>query len=55
MRWEYEAAWPHLRSGGCLVSHDVITTTAFDDFRRERAGQIASSGIVGNLGFIIKQ
>jgi predicted O-methyltransferase YrrM len=55
MRWEYETAWPHLRSGGCLASHDVITTTAFDDFRREQAGQIASSGMVGNLGFIIKQ
>jgi predicted O-methyltransferase YrrM len=55
MKWEYETVWPHLRSGGCLASHDVITTTAFDDFRREHGGQIASSGIVGNLGFIIKQ
>ncbi len=55
MHWEYELAWPYLRTGGCLASHDVITTTAFDDFRRDHAEQIASSGVVGNLGFIVKQ
>ncbi len=55
MRWEYEQAWPHLRSGGCLASHDVITTTAFDNFCHARAGEIASSGVIGNLGFIIKR
>lgn len=55
MRWEYEQAWPHLSAGGCLASHDVITTTAFDDFRRGHTREIASSGVVGNLGFIIKQ
>jgi len=55
MRWEYEQAWPYLRSGGVLASHDVITTTAFDDFCRARSNEIASSGVVGNLGFIIKR
>jgi predicted O-methyltransferase YrrM len=55
MRWEYELAWPFLRSGGCLASHDVVNSSAFDDFRREYADKIASSGVIGNLGFIIKR
>lgn len=54
MRWEYELAWPHIRAGGCLASHDVITTAAFEEFVRNHADTIAHSGTIGNLGFIIK-
>jgi predicted O-methyltransferase YrrM len=55
MTWEYELAWNHLRPGGCLASHDVVTTTAFDDFRRTYADQVFGGGTIGNFGFLIKQ
>lgn len=55
MMWEYELAWAHLRAGGCLSSHDVLTTTAFDDFRRRYADEIASWGVIRNFGFVVKR
>lgn len=54
MRWEYDLAWAHLAPGGCLASHDVLASTAFDDFRRDHAPRIASSAQIGNFGFAIK-
>lgn len=54
MRWEYETAWPSLRPGGCLASHDVIYTTAFEDFRKAHAAEISGGGTIGNFGFLIK-
>lgn len=35
MTWEYQMAWPHIKSGGLLCSDDVSIHTAFDDFGRE--------------------
>jgi hypothetical protein len=35
MLWEFETAWPRLRSGGLLFSDDVISNAAFDDFCRK--------------------
>lgn len=55
MTWEYEQAWRHLQAGGCLASHDVLTTTAFADFRRKYAAEIASAGEIGNFGFVVKR
>jgi predicted O-methyltransferase YrrM len=37
MRFEYEAAWPHLRPGGVLVSDDITWNTVFDEFPRRVA------------------
>ncbi|MBN1202280.1 MAG: class I SAM-dependent methyltransferase [Anaerolineae bacterium] len=54
MRWEYEQAWPYLRAGGCLASHDVAAASAFDDFCRAHADTIRDGGTVANLGFLIK-
>ncbi len=54
MRWEYELAWPYIRKGGCLASHDIFYSTAFDDFTKKYAGEIAGVGKVGNFGFVIK-
>lgn len=54
MRWEYELAWPYLRKGGCLASHDILRTTAFDDFRKKYASEITFGGAIGNFGFVIK-
>jgi hypothetical protein len=55
MTWEYELAWQHLAPGGCLSSHDVAATSAFDDFCRAHAAEIAASGVIASLGFVIKQ
>ncbi len=55
MQWEYETAWPYLRGGGCLASHDVLMLTAFGTFCGAYQGEIAASGIVGNVGFCIKR
>lgn len=54
-RWEYEIAFPRLRPGGALASHDVLSTlfrrSAFPGFRRDR-------GLDGetfyNLGIAVK-
>ena len=54
MRWEYELAWERLRSGGCLASHDVLYTTAFDDFIRTHPKEIAAGASIGNFGFLRK-
>jgi predicted O-methyltransferase YrrM len=32
MRYEFETAWPALRSGGILLSHDITMNAAFADF-----------------------
>jgi predicted O-methyltransferase YrrM len=32
MRYEFETAWPALRSGGVLLSHDITMNAAFADF-----------------------
>jgi hypothetical protein len=55
MRWEYELAWQSLASGSCLASHDVLATSAFDDFRRAHRDEILASGVVGNFGFCLKR
>jgi predicted O-methyltransferase YrrM len=31
MKWEFETAWPHLRSGGVLISDDVTNNRAFEE------------------------
>jgi len=35
MQWEYHLAWPHIRSGGWLLSDDINWNRAFNDFSRE--------------------
>jgi predicted O-methyltransferase YrrM len=37
MWFEFNEAWPHLRSGGVLLSDDVNSTEAFPRFAREQA------------------
>lgn len=32
MMWEYQAAWPCLKYGGLLLSHDIDQNEAFSDF-----------------------
>jgi predicted O-methyltransferase YrrM len=36
MRFEYEAAWPHIRPGGLLASDDVFFNEAFEGFSAEK-------------------
>ena len=37
MAWEFAAAWPYLRPGGLLISDDIRTNRAFEDFVTEKA------------------
>lgn len=55
MAWEYALAWAHLKPGGCLASHDVVYTSAFEDFRRKHAPEIADGAVLGNFGFLVKR
>jgi cephalosporin hydroxylase len=55
MTWEFEAAWQHIRAGGCLATHDVGMTSSFDDFLQIHGAEISHWGKVGGIGFIIRQ
>lgn len=55
MCWEYELAWRYLRPGGCLASHDVNMTTAFENFYDQHHSEIADGGTIGEFGFYIKK
>lgn len=55
MCWEYELAWRYLSAGGCLASHDVNMTTAFEDFYQQHKSEIADGGAIGEFGFYIKK
>ena len=54
MTWEYETAWQRLAPGGCLASHDIHMTSSFEDFLRHHAGQVAASGAISSIGFVVK-
>ncbi|MEJ2148325.1 MAG: hypothetical protein P8Z40_02475 [Chloroflexota bacterium] len=51
MTWEFEQAWPAIRPGGLLLSDDIITNRAFDDFARQ-VGQPPHK--LGALGGMVK-
>lgn len=35
MRFEYETAWPYIKKGGFLISHDVLWNEAFKEFSKK--------------------
>jgi predicted O-methyltransferase YrrM len=53
MTWEYETAWPLLRSGGVLASDDINWNRAFDDFVNANA-PAAAARVNGKLGLAQK-
>jgi predicted O-methyltransferase YrrM len=52
MFWEFRQAYPHLRSGGLLVSDDARWNLAFPEFAREVAAPRAK--ILRGVGFLQK-
>ena len=54
MRWEYETAWPFIKSNGILSSHDVLTTPAWRNFCVRHRSEIQMSGRLYGLGIAIK-
>jgi predicted O-methyltransferase YrrM len=52
MSFEFETAWPHLKTGGILVSHDIFDNPAFHRFSR-RVGRKYYHAL-GTLGAIRK-
>ena len=55
MKREYEQAWPHIKPGGVLCSHDVLVTNAFDRFVHRWDHEIDSSLTSINFGLVLKR
>jgi predicted O-methyltransferase YrrM len=51
MLFEFESAWPYIRSGGYLVVDDAIWNQAFANFTAQRD---LKSTIIGRQGFLLK-
>ena len=47
MYFEYRTAWPKIRNGGVLMSHDVSWNNAFADFCSEKNVQPHIAGLIG--------
>lgn len=54
MMWEYTSAWPHLSSGGVLISDDIANNTAFWDFATALRRPMAILTANPNFGAISK-
>lgn len=52
MKWEFETAYPYLRTGGLLLSDDALWNGSFQDFVRE-AG-VSEAHILRGVGFLRK-
>src|SRR5215469_7137909 len=52
MMWEFETAYPHLVSGGILISDDALWNTSFYDFARTAGTSEAQ--ILHGVGFLRK-
>jgi hypothetical protein len=51
MMFEFETAWPYIRMGGLLISDDVFSNKAFQDFcRRVKAYSIIRCYVDSELG-----
>jgi predicted O-methyltransferase YrrM len=55
MTWEYETAWPFLRPGGLLSSHDTLLTPSWKRFCRQYSGEIECAGQIYGLGVACKR
>jgi hypothetical protein len=54
MTWEFETAWPYLKPGGVLSSHDVLTTPSWQRFCQQHRADISVCGRVYGLGIAVK-
>ena len=55
MLWEYETAWPFIRKGGLLLSHDIPLNNAFSDFSERIIHKpVIVGGCVNPLAFTLK-
>jgi predicted O-methyltransferase YrrM len=52
MMWEFETAYPHLQSGGLLISDDALWNKSFYDFARKIRAPEAQ--IIRGVGFLRK-
>lgn len=54
MLWEYRTAWPHIRLGGALTSHDVARNDAFQSFARTQGINAKSPLVIRDVGIVRK-
>jgi hypothetical protein len=52
MMWEFETAYPHLRSGGLIISDDALWNNSFYDFARKISAPEVQ--IIRGVGFLRK-
>jgi len=54
MFWEYETAWPYIRQGGWLGSHDIWRHQAFTDFCKKYERELGKFITIYNIGMVKK-
>lgn len=47
MAWEFKTAWPHIRPGGLLMSDDIDTNPAWEEFTAQQGIRAYRTGGVG--------
>jgi predicted O-methyltransferase YrrM len=55
MSWEYQTAWPVIKPGGVISSHDIMLTPAWKRFCRRHQTEIDYRGQVYGLGIAHKR
>jgi len=55
MSWEYETAWPYIRPGGFISSHDVLMSRAWGRFLKRHESEIEWAGRVFVFGMAQKR
>lgn len=55
MTWEYKTAWPYIKPGGFLSSHDVRLTPSWGRFSKQYQREIDAVGRVYGMGFAHKR
>ena len=51
MLWEFQTAWPHLKAGGILLSHNIDFNHAFSDFSKQVG---IKAQVFSEMGGIVK-
>lgn len=49
MKWEFSTAWPHIAPGGVLLSDDIDTNTAFEEFAATHSLKSLRAGGMGGV------
>jgi len=55
MIFEFETVWPHIKKGGLLISDDIVSNCAFDDFcKKKKLTPVLFGENQWSLGIVMK-